>query len=167
MTVIIANIIDFIAAVIQVGSGAIKQKNKILVVQNVQLLLQAVSMLILGGITGAINNVLSCFRNYLCYKEKLNTAWKAVLIGASAAMTVLMNEQGLLGVLPAAVCTVFILFMDVKDPVKFKLLIIATVIPWIYYHFVLQAYVGTLCDIATVITNGITLRAMIKEKGKG
>ncbi len=113
MTVIIANIIDFIAAVIQVGSGAIKQKNKILVVQNLQLLLQAVSMLILGGITGAISNVLSCFRNYLCYKEKLNTAWKVFLIGASAAMTVLMNEQGLLGVLPAAVCTVFILFMEV------------------------------------------------------
>ena len=167
MSVIIANVVDFIAAVIQVGSGAIKQKKKILVVQNIQLFMQAISMLILGGITGAISNVLSCFRNYLCYKEKLNTAWKAVLIGASVAMTVLMNEQGLLGVLPAAVSTVFILFMDVKDPVKFKLLIIATVIPWIYYHFVLQAYVGVACDVATVITNGITLRAMIKDKGKG
>ena len=30
MTVIVANIIDFIAAFIQVGSGAIKQKAKIL-----------------------------------------------------------------------------------------------------------------------------------------
>lgn len=32
MAIVIANIIDFIAALIQVGSGTIKQKTKILVV---------------------------------------------------------------------------------------------------------------------------------------
>ena len=167
MIILIANIVDFIAAGIMVGSGAIRQKKKILVVQNVQLFLQAISMLMLGGITGAISNVLSCFRNYLGYREKLNWAWKAVLIGASVAMTILLNEQGLLGMIPAAVSTVFILFMDVKDPVKFKLLVTLTVIPWVFYHCALQAYVGMACDIATVITNGITLRIMIKERDKG
>ena len=83
MSVVIANIIDLIAALIQVGSGSIKQKTKILIVQIVQLLMQAVSMLLLGGITGAISNVLSCFRNYLCYKDRLNVFWKAILIAAS------------------------------------------------------------------------------------
>ena len=39
MPVILANVIDFVAASIQVGSGAIKQKSKILIVQIVQLLL--------------------------------------------------------------------------------------------------------------------------------
>ena len=71
MTVIIANIIDFAAALIQVGSGSIRKKSKILVVQTIQLLMQAVSMLLLGGVTGAANNVISCVRNYLCYKEKM------------------------------------------------------------------------------------------------
>ena len=111
MPVVIANIIDLIAAVIQVASGSIKQKAKILVVQIIQLLMQAVTMLLLGGITGAISNVLSCFRNYLCYKEKLTVFWKVILIAASIAMTVLLNDQGLLGMIPAAVCTVFIIFM--------------------------------------------------------
>ena len=68
MTIVIANIIDFIAALIQVGSGTIKQKTKILVVQIIQLLMQAVSMLLLGGVTGAVSTVLSCYRNYLCYE---------------------------------------------------------------------------------------------------
>ena len=77
MTIVIANIIDFIAALIQVGSGTIKQKTKILVVQIIQLLMQAVSMLLLGGVTGAVSNVLSCYRNYLCYKEQLNVFWKS------------------------------------------------------------------------------------------
>ena len=136
MTVIIANIIDFLAAIIQVGTGSIKKKSKILIAQIVQLLMQGISMLILGGITGAISNVLSCFRNFLCYKEKLNTFWKAALIAASIAMTILFNDQGLLGIIPAATCTVFIIFMDVKDPVKFKLLVTLSFIPWMIYHFI-------------------------------
>ena len=164
MTIIIANVIDFLGALLQVFSGSIKQKARILVVQTVQLLMQGVSMLLLGGITGAISNVLSCLRNYLCYKEKLTPLWKAFLIAASIVMTIFLNDQGLLGVIPAAVCTVYILLMDVKDPIKFKLLVTLSFAPWIAYHFALKAYVATVFDIATVITNGITLILMIKEK---
>ena len=164
MTVIIANIIDFVAALIQVGSGSIRKKSKILAVQTVQLLMQAVSMLLLGGVTGAVSNVLSCYRNYLCYQDKLTNFWKGVLITASIAMTVLLNEQGLLGIIPAVVCTVYILLMDLKDPVKFKLLVTLSFVPWLIYHFVLKSYVGAFFDAATVVTNALTLSAMIKEK---
>ena len=163
MTIIIANIIDFIAALIQVGSGAIKKKSKILAVQIVQLLMQGVSMLLVGGITGAISNVISCWRNYLCYKEKLNKIWKGILIAASVAMTVLFNNQGWIGVIPVVVCTVYILLMDVKDPVKFKLLVTLSFIPWIVYHFVLKLYVAAVFDAASVITSAITLFLMIKK----
>ena len=166
MTVIIANMIDFVASIILVASGSIKQKTNILIVQIIQLLMQAASMLLLGGITGAISNVLSCFRNYLCYKEKLNVYWKGFFIAASIVMTILVNDQGLLGVIPAAVCTVFILFMDVKDPVKFKLLVTLSCIPWMIYHYFIRSYVGAIFDFASTITNVITLYSMFKEKSK-
>ncbi len=162
--VIIANVIEFIAAGLQVGSGAIKKKSGILILQTIQLLLQAVSMLLLGAITGAVSNVISCFRNYLCYKEKLNWPWKVIIIILSVAMTVILNEQGLLGIIPAVICTVYIIFMDVKDPIKFKLLVTLSFIPWIFYHFMIKSYVGAAFDVATVITNGITLARMIKNK---
>ena len=164
MAILIANIIDFFAAIIQIASGSIKKKTGILVVQMIQLAMQMVSMLLLGGVTGAVNNVLACFRNYLCYKEKLNNFWKSFLIVASIAMTVLLNEQGLLGVIPGAVCVVYILFMDIKDPVKFKFLVTLTTIPWFFYHFILKSYTGALCDAATVVINFITLHAMVKEQ---
>ena len=164
MTIIIANSIDFIAALIQVATGSIKQKTKILIAQIIQLLMQAASMLLLGGITGAINNVLSCFRNYLCYKDKLSIFWKSVLIAASVGMTILFNEQGLLGIVPAAVCTVFIIFMDVKNPVKFKLLVTLTFVPWMFYHFILKSYVGAIFDVATIIVNTIALASMLKSR---
>ena len=164
MIVIIANSIDFIAALIQVATGSIKQKTKILIAQIIQLLMQAASMLLLGGITGAINNVLSCFRNYLCYKDRLSIFWKSALIAASVGMTILFNEQGLLGIVPAVVCTVFIIFMDVKDPIKFKLLVTLTFVPWMFYHFILKSYVGAIFDVATIIVNTITLVSMLKDR---
>ncbi len=162
--VIIANIIEFSAAMIQVGSGAIKKKSRILIAQTIQLILQAISMLILGAITGAASNVISCFRNYLCYKGKLNKIWKAVIIVLSVAMTIVLNEQGFLGIIPAIICTVYIIFMDVKDPIKFKLLVTLSFIPWIFYHFMIKSYVGAIFDIATVVTNGITLAGMVNPR---
>lgn len=164
MTIIIANVIDFVAALIQVGSGSIKKKSNILVVQIIQLLMQGVSMLLLGGITGAISNVLSCYRNYLCYKEKLNRVWKGILIAASVAMTVLFNNQGWLGIIPVAVCTVYILLMDVKDPIKFKLLVTLSFVPWIIYHFALQLYVAAIFDAVSVVTSAVTLCLMMRGK---
>jgi len=164
VNILIANIIDFVAALLQVWTGAMKRKATILAVQIVQMLMQSVSMLLLGGVTGAVSNILSCYRNYLCYKEKLNVFWKGVLIAASVVTTVLLNEQGAWGVVPAVSGIVFILFMDVKDPVKFKLLVTLTSMPWLLYHFVLKAYVGAVCDVTFLITNIITTCVMIKEK---
>ena len=164
MRIIIANVIDFVAALIQVGSGSIKKKSNILVVQIIQLLMQGVSMLLLGGITGAISNVLSCYRNYLCYKEKLNRVWKGILIAASVAMTLLFNNQGWLGIIPVAVCTVYILLMDVKDPIKFKLLVTLSFVPWIIYHFALQLYVAAIFDAVSVVTSAVTLCLMMRGK---
>ena len=164
MTVLIANFIDFVAALLQVWTGTVRKKSKILITQIVQMLMQAVSMLLLGGVTGAVSNVLSCYRNYLCYKEKLNMFWKGVLIVASVVVTVLFNEQGFWGVIPAVCGIIFIIFMDVKNPIKFKLLIVFTSIPWPFYHFVLKSYVGVAVDIASIASNAVTLYAMIREK---
>lgn len=161
---LIANIIDFFAAMIQIGTGAVKKKSKILILQIVQLLMQGVAMLLLGGITGAVNNVLSCVRNFICYKEKLNLPWKIFFVAASVVMTILLNNQGLLGMIPAAVCIVYILFMDVKDSLKFKMLVMLTFIPWLIYHFILGSYTGAASDAATIIANIVTIIKMRKEK---
>ena len=161
---VVANVIDFLASILMVASGSIKKKAKILAVQIVQLLMQSVSMLLLGGITGAVNNVLSCLRNYLCYKDKLNIFWKAALIAVSIGLTLLLNDQGLLGLIPVVVCTVYILLMDLKDPIAFKLLVTLTFVPWVFYHFYLGAYVAAIFDTLSVITNAVTLGIMIKEK---
>lgn len=160
MNVVIANIIDFIASMVQIYSGTIKDKGKILVFQIVQLGIQTVSMLLLGAIPGAISNVLSCIRNYLCYKNIFTWPIKIALIVISLVLTIPFNNQGLLGYLPFVVCTIYVLFMDIKDPFKFKVLVTLTFVPWVFYFFLIKSYTGAFFAAATVVTNVWTLIKM-------
>lgn len=158
--ILIANIIDLIASMVQIYSGTVKDKGKILLLQILQLGIQSVSMIILGAIPGAISNVLSCIRNYLCYKNIFTWPIKIILILLSLILTVMFNNQGILGYLPFIVCTVYVLFMDIKDPFKFKLLVTLTFIPWIFYFLIIQSYTGAFFAAATVVTNLGTLLKM-------
>lgn len=162
--IVIANIIDFLASMVQIYTGAVKDKAKILLLQILQLGMQTVSMLLLGAIPGAISNVLSCIRNYLCYKDVFTWPVKIVLIVISFVLTVVFNNQGLLGYLPFAVCTVYVLFMDMKDEIKFKLLVTLTFVPWMVYYLVIKSYTGALFAAITIVTSFWTLYKMVKTK---
>lgn len=162
ITVILANMIDLFASLVQVASGRIKDREKILLFQILQLGMQTVSMFLLGAIPGAISNILSCIRNYLCYREIFTWPVKILLIVLSGILTVAFNNQGLLGYLPFVVCTVYILLMEMKDPIHFKLLVTLTFIPWIFYYLVIRSYTGAFFAFATVLTNFWTLYQMKK-----
>lgn len=162
--IVIANIIDFLASIVQIYTGVVKDKAKILLLQILQLGMQTVSMLLLGAIPGAISNVLSCIRNYLCYKDVFTWPVKIVLIIISLLLTVLFNNQGLLGYLPFAVCTVYILLMDIKDEIKFKILVTLTFVPWVFYFLVIKTYTGALFAIITIVTSIWTLYKMVKKE---
>ena len=151
--IIIANIIDFIASMVQIYSGTVKDKGKLLLWQIVQLGMQTVSMVLLGAIPGAISNVLSCIRNYLCYKNIFTWPIKIVLIVLSGVLTVAFNNQGILGYLPFVVCTVYVLLMDMKDPVKFKLLVTLTFVPWVFYFLIIKSYTGAFFAAMSVVTS--------------
>ena len=163
MNVLIANAIDLVVAFVQVGSGTLRKKSTILIVMTIQQLMQAVSMLLLGGVTGAINNIISCVRNCVCYKGKLTLPWKILFITFYLVMGVSLNTQGLLGLIPAVSSTIYIIFMDVKDPIRFKILGVCIIMMWIVYNLVIQAYVGAFFNAAAAVTNVITILAMIRD----
>ena len=164
INVVIANVIDFLASMVQIYSGTVKEKGKILVLQILQLGMQTISMILLGAIPGAISNVLSCIRNYLCYKNIFTWPIKIALIVISLILTVPFNNQGLLGYLPFAVCTIYVLLMDIKDPIKFKLLVTLTFVPWVFYFFIIKSYTGAFFAATTVVTSTWTLIQMVRAK---
>lgn len=69
-----------------------------------------VSNLILRGITGAIINALSCLRNILCYKEKLNKATKIILIIFAIILSFLFNNNGIIVILPTISLIIYIIY---------------------------------------------------------
>lgn len=155
--IIIGNIIALIGSLLMVYSGTIKQKKKILIVQTIQIGLYIISNLILGGITGAIINALSFVRNVLYYKDKLGKKEKLIISILAITLSLLFNNLGIIGLLPLISTVVYIWLMSIKDVIKFKKLIIFTMILWFIYDLVIKSYSSAVFDFMNIIANVISI----------
>ncbi len=166
-TILIANAIALIASLLMVYTGYIKKKEKILFFQTIQIGLSVISNLILGGITGAIINALGLIRNILCYKEKLNKIAQIILIILSILLGVYFNNLALIGLLPIISNVVYIVFMNIKDVIKFKYLIIFTMTMWLVYDIYIMSYTSAVFDLGNIIANIISIIQIKKSAKKG
>ena len=161
-SIIIGNIIALIASLLMVYSGIIKQKKKILYVQTIQIGLLVVSNIILGGIVGAITNVLNCIRNILCYHDRLKLKEKIVITVLATFLSIKFNNLGLIGLLPLISTITYLWLMNIKDLIKFKILIIFTMILWFIYDLTIKSYSSSIFDLMTIITNVYTIIRLSK-----
>lgn len=162
--IIIGNIIAFLASIVMVYTGYIKDKKKILYAQTIQIALFVVSNLVLGGIAGAIVNAINAIRNILCYKDKLNTPAKIIIILVGTICTIAFNKMGAVGYLPIAITIVYILFMNTKDVIMFKNLMILTLLGWFVYDLCLKSYSSAAFDGLTIITIMFSIMQLEREK---
>lgn len=164
INIVVGNIIAFIASILMVYSGILKEKKKILYVQTAQIGLFAISNLILGGITGAIINTLGCIKNILCYKDKLWLKEKIIITLLAVILSLVFNDFGVIGLLPLVNTVFYMWLMNTKDVIKFKILIIFTVILWLIYDFSIKSYTSVVFDFMNVFANVIAIIQIIKNK---
>lgn len=162
--IIIGNIIALIASIIMVYSGFLKQKKTILYAQTIQIGLSVLSNIVLGGITGAIINALSCVRNILCYKNKLDLKSKIILIFLATTLSLMFNNLGVIGLLPVISTITYILLMNIKDVIKFKYLIIFTMILWFFYDLYIKSYTSACFDFMNIVANFVSIIQINKNK---
>lgn len=155
-TLILGNIIALIAASLSVVIGIIKSKKKVLFTQTIQYITYATADFLLGGITGAITNLIGIFRNVLCYKEKLNKIMIILIILISTILTLIFNNLGFIGLLPLFNNIVYTLFINVKDELKFKILILTQMILWLIYDLTINSYTSAIFEVITIISCVIT-----------
>lgn len=155
--IIIGNIIALIASILMVLAGLQKKKKKILFIQIIQIALSVISNLVLGGYTGAIINALSCVRDILCYKDKMGTKEKIIIIIIAVGLSLVFNNLGWIGLLPLVATVVYIIFMNTKDVVRFKILIIFSMIMWLIYDLYIKSYTSGVFDFMSVIANLIAI----------
>ena len=168
-TVLLGNIVALIGAAIMVSTGFLKTKKQILTVQCFQYGVLSAANAILGAFTGITSNVVGIARNLFCMKKKFTTPWKVAFIAAQLALLFAFNSDGWFGLLPAAATCAYTWFLDLKDEVQLKIVIIVTVLCWAVYDFVFKNYVTFAFDLGTVVSNivGIaTLRRAAKQGQK-
>lgn len=163
MNLIIGNIFGLFSSLLTVLTGLIKNKKKIICTQSIQISLHAISNILLGGLTGAIISIINLFRNFLCYKGKLRIKEKIIISVISISLSLLLNNLGFIGFLPLIGTTIYLWFMDVNDVIKFKLLIIFTMLTWLIYNLILKSYASSLFNLITAFTNIVSI-ITIKRK---
>ena len=146
-----------------VAIGLINERKKILLAQCVQWTIMSISNLMLGGVTAVISNAISIARNLYSIKRPLKMPVKLLIIAAQLGLTIAINEQGLLGWLPAIGVVTFTLFLDVKDEKILKLWMIFGQTLWTVFDISLKNYTAFAFDVFTIISTVIGIWKLKKS----
>lgn len=155
--ILIGNIIGLIGSLFMAVGGYLKNKNQAIIAQTLQLLSLSISNLILGSISGFINNLINCIRNIFSLKDKLTNIVKTIIIIISIILTVRFNNLGFIGYLPLINNIIFILFMNTKSDLNFKFLTIFYMALWLIHNIYIKAYTTSLFNVITIITSLIAI----------
>ena len=156
MNILIGNIIMFVASMIMVSLGILRDKKKIILLQTIQIFMMAIGSIFLCSIPGAIINLFACGRNMLAYYDKLNRNNKIILIILSVGCSLLFNNIGVWGLFPVISSVLYISLIDTKDVSKYKLLEVTSTSLWLAHDIHILAYTCVVFDILTILSNAIT-----------
>ena len=162
-TLVIGNILCFIAATIMTLMGMIKDRIKFIEAQSLMNIVYIAGYAFLRGTSGIIVNIVTLTRNIICLKWKMTMPIKLIFIFGQIALGIIFGNSGIIAWLPVIACSLFTLYMDCEDPVKLRTIIIATQLMFMLYDWSVRAYTGFAFDILATITNTISLVSFVKE----
>ena len=162
--ILIGNIVAFVGCIIMVLIGFVKKKERILALQCVQFAFMGTGNLLLGGMSGFISNGVSIARNLVLAKHENTLILKVGFIVVQVVLTMLSGGNGLIEWLPIISAVVYTWFLNLKNPVTFKMMIICCQLMWLVYDWCYLNYVAVTFDVLTVISTVIGIRMLLKEK---
>lgn len=147
---LIANLLSLIGCGIMVAIGLIRNKDRILFVQCVQFVFQGAAHLMLGAVSGFVCCVVSIIRNLVFRAGKSGFWLKLGFIALQTALTFAFGSFAWIELLPILATIVFTWFLDVKNPVHFKLVLISAQLMWVVYDLYYGNIVAAIFDVMTV-----------------
>ncbi len=161
---LLGNMISLAGCVLMVAIGLLKKKEQILGAQCVQFALMGAGNLALGAVAGVVSNAVSIVRN-LVFARTENTTWlKLGFIAVQAALTYAFGGGVLIEWLPVITVVVYTWFLDLKNPVTFKLMIIGCQGMWVVYDWYYRNYVAFSFDLLTIVSTIMGIAMLKKEK---
>ena len=162
---LIAQVLSLIGYTLMVVTGYIKKEKKMLRTQDVQLLFIIGMGVLLNAFSGIIINTIQIIKNEIYLRGKLNKYSKAAIVGVGVVMTLIFNNGGIAGLLPAINLFIFTYFLGMGGAIGIKVLIFITTCGWGVYDFSIKNYVGLIFDILTIISCIIGIFRLKKEAG--
>ena len=162
---LIAQVLSLIGYTLMVITGYIKKEKKMLRTQDVQLLFIIAMGVLLNAFSGIIINTVQIIKNEIYLRGKLNKYTKAAIVGHGIVMTLIFNNGGIAGWLPAVNLFIFTYFLGMGGAIGIKILIFITTCGWGVYDFSIKNYVGFIFDILTIISCIIGIIRLKKDGG--
>ena len=162
--ILIGNAVMLFSSVLMMIAGLPKKKQTCLFLQTIQIFGMAIGNLFLGSFPGFFINCCSGTRNLLSYYNKLNTFSKIAIIVICGVISILYNDIGIFVIFPLLSLVSFTLFMNTKNPIVFKWLVILGNVLWFAHDVYIMSYVAVAFDILGTITNLIGIYRIKKEK---
>lgn len=162
--VIIGNIIAFVASIFMVVAGMLNDRKKILVVQTLQMALFIASNIVLKGYTAAVINAISIIRNMLAYKDKLSDKLTYLLLGLTIIISILVNNNAIIGLLPLIGTVVFTLNINNKNITKLKLALSLNMFLWFIFDLYIKSFTSAIFDFLSMAAGLITVYQIKMKK---
>ena len=163
-SILLGNGIALFGAVLMAAIGLIKQRKHILATQCVQFGIMGIANLILGGINGFVSALVSITRNLICLKWELTTPIKIGIISIQAVLALSIDRSGVIGILPGLSACICTWFLDTKDEIKLKMVIVIAQVYWLIYDRSILNYVSFVFDIITILANLIGIVLIVRQR---
>ena len=150
---LLANIVSLIGCCLMVAVGFIKKKERILLVQCVQISFQGAAHLLLGAVGGFACSAVSIVRNLAFVKCKPTVHLKVGFIVVQVVMTLCLGAFTPIELIPIIATVVFNWFLDTDNPIVFKIANIIAQALWVFYDFYYGNYVSVAFGCMAVLSN--------------
>ena len=161
--ILLGNAACLVGCVLMVYAGFIHKKSRILTCQVFQFGFFALGNLFLGGTSGVISNAVSIVRNLVFAKVENTFVLKLIFILIQVFLTVGSGMNSFVDWMPILTAVIYTWFLDLKNPVSFKWMIIFCQLLWLVYDSSHNNYVTVAFGIMTIISNGIGIWNLKKK----
>ena len=156
-----AQLIGIVAIAFWIFSIQKKEQHKILFLQFLSNLCYAIQYILLGAFEASSMNFTSAIRTYIFYSKRKNNKDISLnyLFLFIALITILgiITYKSVLSLIPIFITVLYSISNWVKDEKWIRITVLICAFVWIYYNFVVGAYISIIGNIFEIISSIIAL----------
>lgn len=162
MDMLYAQFIGAAALLTIVLSVQCKKKKNIMLVQIIANILYSFQYVLLNAYSAAYLNIVTILRSYTCYqydkkKKKIPIFW-TVFYSLMCIVLGYLCYDGPLVIIPVAITIAYTIGASFKNPNVFRWTFLLCAFIWMYYNFIVGAYVCVFGNVCEVVSTSIAIK---------